>query len=157
MALRFFRRGISKIYFLPAVASLAAPTTAEIAAGVDLSSQIAEIAGFQLSNSPIPTPNLAEQFTPQIDGEDTVADSSLTMYDLTDSVTLRTATTKGTAGFFLLCPYGRTPTKRCETWPAKITGQNDEWSTAVGNNPARYVTGAVITATPNQAGVLPAL
>lgn len=153
---RFFRRGVSKIYFCPAVASLAAPTTAEIAAGVDLSPQVAEIAGFQLSNSPIPVPNLAEVFTPQIDGEDTVADSSLTMYDLDSSVVLRTATAKGTAGFFLLMPYGRTATKRCEVWPAKITGQNDEWSTAVGNNPARYVTSAVITATPNQAAVNPA-
>jgi hypothetical protein len=153
---RFFRRGISKIYFLPAVASLAAPTTAEIAAGVDLSPQIAEVGGFQLSNAPIPTPNLAEQFTPQIDGEDTVADSSLTMYDLDSSTTLRTATTKGTAGFFVLMPYGRTAAKRCEVWPAKITGQNDEWSTATGNNPARYVTSAVITATPTQNGVNPA-
>ncbi len=154
---RFFRRGVSKIYFLPAVASLGAPTTAEVAAGVDLSPQVAEIAGFQLSNSPIPTPNLAERFTPQIDGEDTVADSSLTMYDLDDSAVLRTATTKGTSGFFVLMPYGRTATKRCETWPAKITGQNDEWSTAIGNNPARYVLGAVITATPNQSGVNPAV
>jgi hypothetical protein len=154
MAARFFRRGVSKIYFVPAVANLTAPTRPEIAAGKDMSTQVAEIAGFQLSNSPIPTPVLAEAFTAQIDGEDTVADSSLTMYDLIDAVILRTATVKGTAGFFILMPYGDIPTKRGEVWPAKITGQNDEWNT--GNNAARYVTSAAITGIPSQVAVIPA-
>ena len=149
---RFFRRGKSKIIFAPSVANPLAPTTAEITAGTDLSPQVAEVGGFQLTNSPISTPNLADQFTPQIDGEDTVSDSSLTLYDLDDSSVIRSAIAKGTAGFIILAPYGATATKRAEVWPVKSTGVNDE--TTTDNVAARYVAGFAVTAVPTQNGVI---
>lgn len=151
---KFFRRGVSKILFLPAVANAAAPTRAEINAGTDLTPVVAAIAGFQLSNSPIPTPNLKDVFTPQITGEDTVTDSTLTFNDDDASSTVRTALAKGTAGFILLMPYGDVPTKRAETWPAKSTGFNDEWS--LDNTPAKAMAGFAITAVPTQNAVIPA-
>jgi hypothetical protein len=151
---RFFRRGVSKVHFLPDVADLDSPSRAEISAGVDLSTAIAEINGFQLSNSPIPTPNLADRFTSQIDGEDTVADSSFTVHDDDTNSDIRDALAKGTEGYILLLPYGDTPTKRCEVWPVKVTGFNDEYTT--GNNPAQAMVGFAITATPEQNAVVPA-
>ena len=151
---KFFRRGVSKIKFLPAVASAAAPTRIEITAGTDLSAFVSEISGFQLTNSPIPTPNLADDFTSQISGEDTVSDSSLTLYDDNSSTVVRAAIPKGTAGFLLLMPYGDTPTKRCETWPVTVVGFNDEWT--VGNDPARSNVGFAVTARPTQGAVVPA-
>lgn len=150
---RYFRRGKSKIKFLPAVANQAAPTAPELTAGTDLTPQVAEINGFQLSNSPIPVPNLQDQFTPQIDGEDTVADSSLTLYDDDTASTIRTALAKGVSGFIALMPYGQTSTKRVEIWPVKSTGVNDEWTT--GNDPARFTIGFAVTGVPTQGGVLP--
>jgi hypothetical protein len=150
----FFRRGISLIDFLPAVADPAAPTAPEISAGTPLSPSIAAMAGFQLTNTPIPVPNLADIFTGQINGEDTVADSTLTFND-TDvlSPTIRTALAKGTAGFILLRPYGAGTGKRCEVWPVKVTGFNDEWS--VDNVAAKAVAGFAITSTPTQDAELP--
>lgn len=150
---KFFRRGISKIKWLPAVAGTS-PTRAEITAGTDLSPQVSEINGYQLSNSPIVAPNLAEQFSPQIDGEDTVADSSLVFNDDDALTTIRTAMAKGTAGFLVFFPYGDVPTKRCEVWPCKSTGVNDEWNT--GNNAARFAIGTSVTKTPTQNGITPA-
>lgn len=152
--MKFFRRGISKIHFVPAVANLAAPTRIEITAGEPLSPGVSEINGFELSNSPIPTPNLEDQFTPQIDGEDTVSDSSLIFNDDDTDDDIRTAIAKGTSGFLVFMPYGDTATKRCEVWPAKSTGVNDEWNT--GNNPARFAVGFAITAVPEQDAVVPA-
>lgn len=151
---RFFRRGVSKIKFLPAVASVAAPTRIEITAGTDLTAAIADISGFQLSNSPIPVPNLQDTFTGQIDGEDTVQDSSFTLNDDNSVTTIRTAQAKGTAGFILLMPYGDVPTKRAEVWPVKVTGFNDSWS--VGNDPAQAMVSYAITSTPTQNAVVPA-
>src|SRR5687768_17359539 len=107
---KFFRRGVSKIRWAPAVAGTS-PTRPEITAGTDLSPDLNEINGFQLSNSPIPVQNLAEKFTPQIDGEDTVADSSLVFNDDDTTTTIRTAIAKGTAGFLIFMPYGDVPTK----------------------------------------------
>ena len=152
MAIKFFRRGVSKIYFLPAVAG-ASPTSGEIAAGTDLSPQINNISGFQMSNQPIEVPVLSTQFVGKIDGPDTVADSTITFLDHSDSATLRTLQAKGTAGFLVLMPYGNVSSKRCEVWPAKSTGVNDEWS--LGNDPARFVVGYVITSLPTQTATLP--
>lgn len=146
---KFFRRGKSKIYFVPTVAAPSTgPTSAELTAGQDLSPLVADIAGFQLSNSPISTPNLADQFTPQIDGEDTVADSSLTLYDDDAASAIRTALAKGTVGYICLLPYGNVTAKRAEVWAVKTTGANDEWST--GNDAARFVVGFAVTAVPKQ-------
>jgi hypothetical protein len=150
---RFFRRGVSKFYFLPAVANLDAPTAPEIAAGKDLSPQIAAVNGFEYSNSPIDTPDFATTFTPQIGGEDKAANSSFELYDDDSSSTLRTATIKGTAGFVLLAPYGAATTKRAEIWPATVIAQSDRYTT--GNEAAKFMVQFSITARPHQNGAMP--
>lgn len=150
---KFFRRGVSLIRFLPAVANPAAPTAPEISAGTNLTASIGGISGFQLSNSPIPVPDLSTIFTSQITGEDTVADSSLTINDDDTTSTIRTTLAKGTSGFILLQPYGATAAKRCEVWPIKVTGYNDEWS--LDNSNAKSVVQFAITGTPTQNAVNP--
>lgn len=150
---RYFRRGKSKIMFAPTVAGTS-PTRAEITAATDLTPQIADIGGFQFSNSPIATPDLATTFTTQIPGEDTSDTPSLTFYDDDAATTIRTALAKGTAGFILMFPLGDVPTKRMEVWKVASTGVNDQWS--AGNDPARYVAGFAVSAAPVQAGVVPA-
>lgn len=150
---RFFRRGVSKIYFLPAVASLAAPTSGEITAGLDLSPSLTTIAGLQFSNTPIKTPNLADSFTPEIPGEDAVAATKLTFDDDDTSTAIRTALAKGVAGFLVLMPYGHVSAKRAETWPATSTGCNDVYTT--GNDSAKFEVDLAITARPVQNAVLP--
>jgi hypothetical protein len=151
---RFFRRGVSKIKFLPAVANKAAPTRVEITAGTALAVDIVEVRGFSISNSPIATPDLDTQFTKTIQGEDTVEDSGFTFHDQDNSSTIRTALAKGTAGFILLLPYGDVPTKRCEVWPVRSTGVNDVWTT--DNESAKYNVGFAVTDQPEQAAVVPA-
>lgn len=150
---KFFRRGVSKMLFAPSVAGTS-PTRGEITASADMTPQVAGISGFQLTNAPIGVPNLKDIFTPQIQGEDTVSDSTLTFNDDDTSTAIRTALAKGTAGFVLLMPYGDVPTKRMEKWPARTTGVNDEWS--VDNTPAKFVVGFAITDVPVQNGVIPA-
>ena len=150
---RFFRRGVSKVRFLPAVAG-ASPTRAEITAGEDLTPWIADIQGFNLTNSPIAVPDLENTFTSQIDGEDTVSDSGFTLNDDTEVDDVRTALPKGTEGYILLLPYGDVPTKRAEVWPVKVTGYNDIWS--VGNDPAQAALSFAVTSVPNQDVTIPA-
>jgi len=151
---RFFRRGKSKMLFGLEVADRATPTREELEAAVDMSEDIADIAGFELTNSPIQTPNLANQFTPQIEGEDTVADSSLTLYDRDGSDDIRAAVEKGTPGFIFMLPYGDVPGKRMEVWPARSNGTNDLWT--VGNDPARFNAPFSVTGVPEQNAEVPA-
>lgn len=150
----FFRRGISKARFLPSLAG-ANPTRAEITAGLNLSPFVASVQGFQLSNAAIPTPNLEDRFTSQIEGEDTVQDSGFTLNDDMDDTDIRDALPKGTEGWVLLMPYGDVATKRCEIWPVRVSGFNDVWD--MGNNPAQAALQFVITGVPDQDGTIPAL
>lgn len=150
---RFFRRGVSAIKFLPAVAGTS-PTRAEITAGTNLTAQVAGIGGFALSNAPIATPDLASGFDSQIDGPDTTDASTLTFYDDDSASTIRSALAKGTAGFVVLFPYGDVPGKRLEVWPAKSTGVNDQWGLDAAA--AQFQVGFAVTAKPTQNGTTPA-
>ena len=150
---RFFRRGVSKVKFAPAVAGTS-PTRIEITAGTDLSPAIAAINGFTLANSPIATPDLATAFDSQINGPDAAGESSLNLYDDDTTTAMRTAIAKGTAGFILLFPYGDVVGKRCEKWPVTSTGVNDEWS--LDATAAQFQVGFAVTAVPVQNGVTPA-
>lgn len=150
---RYFRRGKSLIKFLPAISNLNAPTAPEIAAGTDLTPSIADIGGFQFSNNPISTPDLATVFVTQIPGEDTADNPTLTFYDDDTATTIRTALAKGAAGFLVLMPYGQVTTRRAEVWPVTSTGVADEWS--AGNDPARFAVNFAVTAAPRQSAVLP--
>jgi hypothetical protein len=151
---RFFRRGISKITFVPTIADVAVPSRAEIDAGTKLSPQIGDIGGLQFTNSPIATPDLESTFTTTIPGEDTSDNPQLTFYDDDSAEVIRTALAKGTKGYLVLLPYGDVPTKRAEVWPVESTGVNDEWST--GNDPARFTVQFGVTAVPDQDSVVPA-
>lgn len=151
---RYFRRGYSKIRWLPAVANGTSPSRAEITAGTDLSPSIAEVGGFRFTNSPIATPDFASRFTTTIPGEDTVETPTLTFYDDDTVTTLRTLLAYGAAGYIYLMPYGDTPTKRAELWRVRSTGPSDEWT--AGNDAARWSTQFAVEAAPNTAAVIPA-
>jgi hypothetical protein len=154
---RFFRRGKSKIEFLPAIANTAAPTRPEIAAGTDLSPAIQGLAGFQLTNTPIATPDLSARFNKSIPGEDTTAASSLDFFDddsgSSIADTARTVLAKGTIGYIVLMPYGDIATKRCEVWQVQSTGVNDMW--ALGNEAARFAVPFAVLDVPVQNAVIP--
>jgi hypothetical protein len=149
---RFFRRGVSEVWFLPSVAVLAAPTSSEFTAGINVTPAVQAVNGFSIANEPIRTPDLATSFDSQIDGVDSAEDSGLTFYDDKVDVTLRTALAKGTNGYIVLCPYGKVATKRCEVWPVRSTGFNDEWGMdAAATAGVRFA----VTKVPVQNAVLP--
>lgn len=152
---KFFRRGVSKVHFLPAIADPAAPTQIEIDGGTHLSPQLASITGFGIANQPIPTPNLEERFTPNIDGpNETTGNSSMNFWDDDTATTIRTALATGTEGYVLLMPYGTGTGKRAETWQVKTTGVNDvDYST--GNEAAQFQVGFVVVSEPEQDAALP--
>lgn len=139
---RFMRKGVTKMHFVPTIATLAAATVAEVAAGVDITPQVAEVTGFSFENNPINTPNLDDAFVGQISGEDTVAASSCTMYDLSDNTTLKAALAKGTSGFMLIFYSGIAGSSPAasddyEAWPVDISSNSRQYS--AGNEAAQYV------------------
>lgn len=151
---RFFRRGVSKVYAVTTMAG-STPTLAEINAGLDLSDKIASIAGFAINNTPITTPDLGDAYDGQIDGVDATETSSFTLYDETDDSATRPALAKGTNITIVLMPYGKTTSKRMETYKTRVTGCNDTWSTDAAA--AQYVVGFAILSRPNQNASVPSV
>jgi hypothetical protein len=131
---RFMRKGITRFYFLPTIASTAlAPTVAEITAGERLDPELAEVNGFMFSNSPIQTPDMASAFVSQIPGEDTVEDSNLVFYEDDTDNPVYDAQTKGTVGFIVIFPKGiagATPATGddCDVWPVQVASSSRQYT-----------------------------
>lgn len=155
---KFFRRGKTRVYWVPTVAAATLiPTTAEVTAGTRLDASVADLSGFAFTNSPIPVPDMSSTFTGNIPGEDTAADTTLTFYEDTTTNTLQTTLAKGAAGYiciFFAGIAGANPAigDKCEVWPVQSTGPTREYST--GNDPARWSAGLAITAPPNFSATL---
>lgn len=153
MAVKFFRRGKTKIFWVPTIASAAlVPTTAEVNAGTDISCDVAEMNGFSFANSPIPTPDMCSTFTTSIPGEDTADDSTLVFYEYSDTNPLHATLAKGTAGhlaIFYKGTAGATPAigDKAEVWKVTSTGPSREYS--AGNDPARWSAKFTATKAPN--------
>ena len=151
---RFVRRGVSKFFFLPAVADLATgPTRAELDAGADLTPEIADVAGWMLENASAATPDMSSSFEKSIPGLDSAADSSFTFYEPEDvpsveDVDIDVLQPKDTEGFVVILRRGDKPdSPSMDTFPIRVKSKGAEFS--AGNDPARTSVSYSITAEPS--------
>lgn len=156
---RYFRRGTTKIYFVPEIEDVDAPTESEMGAGMEISCDIAEVSGFTFTNSPIDTPDMCAEFVKRIPGEDTAEDSELTFYEDDTSNPLFTTLAKGSSGFIVFFPYGTSGVAGepatgddCEVWPVSVARLAREWS--AGNDAARFMASFTITDVPGLQSVV---
>lgn len=148
---RFMRKGKTKVYWVLTIASLAAPTAAEVNGGTPLHTDLSEINGFTFQNNPIDVPDMSTAFVKKIMGEDTVEDSNLVFYEDDTATTITTALAKGTAGnvvFFYKGTAGASPAAadKCETWPSTVASNARQYS--VGNEAATFRVSFANTAAP---------
>lgn len=146
---RFMRRGKARVYFLPTVLSATtAPTSAEVAAGTDMTGKIADMSGWLLEASKIDTPDLSSRFVSSVPGEQSVKDSGLTFYgdDIGTTDAIKTALAVDTIGYVYLCHSGVGVGKPADLFPVRVMSVGNEYS--LGTDPARYMIGFAITAPP---------
>lgn len=152
---RYFRRNVTKIYYLPVIAlANRTPTRPEIVAGTDLSPQIADINGWSVTSGTIDTPDLASLFTPQIGGGTSAESSSLTFYADKLGVDVRTVLPRGTVGYILICDGGDVPTKPADVFPISVTSLGK--LRTLGDEAARIQVTFAITSQPAEDVILPA-
>jgi hypothetical protein len=150
---KFYRRGTTRFYALPAVANPAVgPTRPELTAGTWLR-RIATVGGFSISNSPVPTPDLDARFTTSVPGEDTAENPSLTFWDDPQDTTNRDVLAKDTDLYIVYMPYGDVPGERCEVWDVRSTGVNDQIDLAAAG---QFQVGFSVNEVPNQNAIIPA-
>jgi hypothetical protein len=149
---RFMRKGITRWYFVPSIASGSlVPTAAEVNAGTRVDGQLAEVNGFSFQNNPIMVPDMSTTYTSQIGGEDSSDDSSMVFYEDQTSNPIRTALAKGTAGFMVIFKSGvagASPAAgdKADVWPTTITSNAAQYT--ADNEAAKYMVSMAITARP---------
>ncbi|MFE1949926.1 hypothetical protein ACFW9D_05590 [Streptomyces sp. NPDC059524] len=146
--MRFNRKGITKVHYLPTIASPALlPTTAEITAGTDYTQQINAIEGWSLENSPIETPDMASTFVSKIGGDDSAADSSLTFYEDSALDDIETDLAKGTSGYIVIFSKGKAPSaKGMDVFPVTVVSNSKAYT--ADNEAAKITVQFTITARP---------
>lgn len=118
---RYIPPGVRQYYWVPTVADKTAPTRSELDAGTDLTSELAQIAGFQVTSDTVDAPDAGSRFTSKVSGRTTVADSSIDLYTSDDSDDARSLLTRDLAGFVVIFPEGDVPAQTMDVFPVTIT------------------------------------
>jgi len=152
---RYFDRGTTKCYYLPAVAaSNLTPTRAEMDAGTDLSNEVSDINGWMVSAEQIDTPALGTVFTGNIPGPTSSPESSITFYASSNSVDVRALLPRGTSGYIMWLDGGDVPGNKADVFPARVRSNGKQRS--LGNEAAKIEVQFSITNTPGENVTVPA-
>lgn len=120
---RYYRRGVTKVLWAPAIANKSAPSRVEINAATALEGETGAMAGWQTTSATVPTPALGSRFTPTVGGEITAADSSLTLWASKTGVDVRQLLTRETEGFVIWMDEGDVEGQTCDVFPVQVTSQ----------------------------------
>jgi hypothetical protein len=150
---RYVRYGLTRVVYALTVSNYLSPTRAEINAGQDLSVEVAEISGFQVTGEFVDAPDLVSSFTPKLAGRTTADDSSITMYASSNSVDVRTILPRGTTGYIMWFDEGDVPGRKFDIYPITVGSAAKDRSL---EDPARIVISVAVTRTPAENVTVPA-
>ena len=122
-SVRYYRRGVTKVLWVPTIVAPAAPTRAELDAGTALEGETGAMGGWQTTSETVATPALGSRFTPVVGGAITAADSSLTFWASKDADDVRTLLVREAVGFVVWMDEGDVPTQTMDVYPVTVTSQ----------------------------------
>lgn len=122
-AVRYYRRGLTKVSWVPTIADKQAPTRSELNAGTELSVEVGAVEGWQIVSAVLETPTLGSKFNAKIDGAISADDSSLTLYASQTGTDVRDLLTRGTNGFIVWMDEGDTPGRKMDVFPVRVLSQ----------------------------------
>lgn len=117
---RYFRPGVTKILWVEAIADKTAPTRVEIDAGTDLSAEVMEIEGFQVTSNTLDTPDYGSRFSSKIPSDIVAEDSALNTYADATSVDIRTVLARDDNGFVIIMDEGDVTTQLMDVFPVRV-------------------------------------
>lgn len=118
---RYTSIGLTKIYYLPTVASLSLiPTRTEMNAGTDLSPEVADWTGWMVTGVQINTPDLGSVFESSISGRVSADKSSITFYASKTGVDVTALLPRTTVGYIQWLDGGDISGNQCEVYPVTV-------------------------------------
>lgn len=96
--------GYTRVYWVPTIANQAAPTTTELNAGTELTSQITDdgMEGWEADSARVPNTSLASTTDTERIGRDKLANPLLRFKAQSPSDTVKTSLTRGTLGYIVI-------------------------------------------------------
>jgi hypothetical protein len=157
-AVRYIHPGVTKFYFLTAIAAASKQATrTELDAGTNLSPELAGTSGWSVSSNIVDTPDLETAFISKIIGRTTAENSTATFYmTKTGADALRSLLPRGTTGFVVICWGGDAQNNLADTFPVTVASAAKEVN-LTSEDPARVMMSFAITAVPAIDWALPAL
>ncbi|MFJ1581555.1 hypothetical protein [Streptomyces sp. NPDC088182] len=122
-SVRYYRRGTTRVLWVPTIANKNSPTRIELDAGTALEGETGAMAGWQTTSEVFPTPALGSRFTPVVGGAITAAESSLTFWASKDGDDVRALLLREAVGFIVWMDEGDVPTQTMDVYPVTVTSQ----------------------------------
>lgn len=150
---RYYPPGTRQVYWTPDIADKTAPTRAELDAGIDLTGEIAAMAGFSVSSATVSVPDLSNRFAPDIPGQITAASSSITLYASEDSQDIREILPRDTSGFVVVLWEGDIAGRSMDVFPVTVISVPKDVTTT---NAGQMTVDFAITSVPAEDVTIPA-
>lgn len=120
---RYYRRGVTKVLWVPTIVSKSAPTRVELTAGTALEGETGAMEGWQTTSETVQTPALGTRFTAVVGGAITAADSSLTFWASKDGEDVRSLLEREATGYVVWMDEGDVPAQTMDVYPVTVTSQ----------------------------------
>jgi hypothetical protein len=151
---RTINAGVTKVIWCTSISSKSAPTRSEINAGTDLTGEVRENDGWQVTSNNVEAPDMDTVFTSTIPGRTKVEASSLTMYASDDGSDARSLMPRGTNGFVLWMDGGDVAGRLMDVYPVRVSSVGKVRS-AAGDDPATITFMYAITSEPAEDVTIP--
>jgi hypothetical protein len=151
---RYIHPGVTRVVFTSTVSNINAPSRAEINAGTDLSNEVAEADGWEVSSNNVDAPDLGRVFTAKVIGRTSAGDPTLSMYASTNGADVRGLLPRGTAGFMLLMWGGDVTGNKMDVYPVRVSANPKPLGTT--DDPARVGVAFAVTSQPAENISVPA-
>lgn len=152
----YIHPGTAVIYWLPTVADKNSVTRAEINAvgAYDLTPQIADAPGWNVSSERKPLMRLSSKYTGKIAGRVESEDSKLVFWASEDTEDIRDVLDRGDRGFVMICLGGDIEGRKADVYPVEVMSISKPVS--VEGDPAQITVDLAIPTEPGENVPIPA-
>jgi hypothetical protein len=123
---RYVAPSVRKYYWVPTIASVAAPTAAELNAGTDLTGQVNDAKGWGVTSNLVEVPDFSSRFTSKISGKIQADDSSLMMYMSSTSADVRTLLTRDLTGYVVIFLEGIVAGRKMDVFTVTVSAASKQ-------------------------------
>lgn len=151
---RFFAPEISKVYFALTIAALPVLSRADITAAKDITDDIADLSGWNVTSNQINTPDLGNRFVGSITGRTSADNSTITFYGDLTGEDIRKILPRGTKGYLIFADGGDVEDYPSDIFPIEVASVGKLRST--GDQAHQLTVGFAIKKPPFEDVPLPA-